>query len=90
MIWEKSNALYQLGKVAVKSGENVKQAIEQVSQLMEIEGHRYQQWGNMRLAQLYFADGNVTKASATLTLVDDSDDDDLEDEVKRLKKALKK
>lgn len=87
---EKSNALYQLGKVAVKSGENVKQAIEQVSQLMAIEGHRYQQWGNMRLAQLYFADGNVTKASATLKLVDDSDDDDLEDEVKRLKKKIKK
>lgn len=87
---EKSNALYQLAKVAVKSGENIKQAIKQVSQLMAIDEHRYQQWGNMRLAQLYFADGDMTKASATLKLVDDSDDDDLEDEVKRLKKRIKK
>lgn len=87
---EKSNALYQLAKVAVKSGENIKQAIGHVSQLMTIEEHRYLQWGNLRLAQLYVADNDLLKAKSTLKLVDGSDDDDLEDEMKRLKKRIKK
>lgn len=87
---EKSNALYQLAKVAVKSGKNVKQAIDHVTQLMSIEEHRYPQWGNLRLAQLYVADDDLPKANSALKLVDDSDDDDLEDEVKHLKKRIKK
>lgn len=87
---EKSDVLYQLGKVAVKSGEYTKQAIKYLHQLMTIKGHQYSEWGNLRLAQLYVADGDLLQAKSTLKRINDNDDDELEDELKRLKKQLKK
>jgi tetratricopeptide (TPR) repeat protein len=87
---EKTNVLYQLGKLAVKSGENIKPAIDSLTTLMTMSDHRYPQWGNLRLAQLYTTQGDFAKAKATLALIDDNDDDDLEDEVKKLKKQLRK
>lgn len=87
---DKANILYQLGKLAVKSGSNTEAAIQSVKTLMAMEEHRYPQWGNLRLAQLYVKQGDIPLAATTLKLVDDDDDDDLEDEVKKLKKQLKK
>ena len=87
---DKSNALYQLGKLGVKSGENTTSAITSLTKLMTMSGHRYSQWGNLRLAQLYTMTGDLVNAKSTLSLVDDDDDDDLEDEVKKLKKQLRK
>lgn len=87
---DKADVLYQLGKLAVKSGKHSDTAIQLVKELMTMDNHRYPQWGNLRLAQLYTMDGNIQLATTTLTLVDDDDDDDLEDEVKILKKQLKK
>jgi len=87
---DKANILYQLGKLGVKSGENLASAITSVETLMTMTNHRYPQWGNLRLAQLHTTQGDFQKAKTTLALVDDDDDDDLEDEVDKLKKQLRK
>lgn len=87
---DETDILYQLGKLAVKSGENIDSTIESVKKLMTMENHRYPQWGNLRLAQLYKVKGDFINAKSTLALVDDDDDDKLEDEVDKLKKELRK
>jgi len=87
---DKANILYQLGKLGVKSGENLASAVTSVETLLTMKNHRYPQWGNLRLAQLQTTQGDFEQAKTTLALVDDDDDDDLEDEVDKLKKQLRK
>lgn len=86
---EQINVLYQLGELAVMSGENVASAIASVKKLMTLKNHQYLQWGNLKLAQLYKIQKDFVNAKSTLALVDDDNDDKLEDEVKKLKKQLK-
>ncbi|MDP2562935.1 lipopolysaccharide assembly protein LapB [Psychrobium sp. 1_MG-2023] len=87
---EKQQALYQLGKVAAESGEHLTMGIESLLQLTEIDAPMYKQWVPFRLAQLYVMDGQISKANALLKQVDTSNDERLKDEVKALKKEIKK
>tara|TARA_R110001583_G_scaffold13909_12_gene59023 strand:- start:5622 stop:6668 length:1047 start_codon:yes stop_codon:yes gene_type:complete len=87
---EKQHTLYQLGKVAVKSGEETQAGIEALEQLLTLKSEEYQQWGKYRLAELYLNDKQLTKANEYIALVNYQDDDDLEDQVKALTKRIKK
>ena len=86
----KQHALYQLGKVAVNSGEETQLGIEALTQLLAMEGEQYQQWGKYRLAELYLNDKQLIKANEFIALINYQDDDDLEDKVKSLTKKIKK
>ncbi len=87
---EKQHALYQLGKVAVNSGEETQAGIAALEQLLTLKSEQYQQWGKYRLAELYFNDKQPSKASEFIALVNYQDDDNLEDKVKSLAKKIKK
>ncbi len=87
---EKENALYQLGKVAVVSGEETHSGIMALEQLLRLESPNYSEWGKVRLAQLYLEDGRAKKAKELTSTVNYTDDSKLEDEVKKLRKKLKK
>lgn len=86
----KQHALYQLGKVAVNSGEETQAGIAALEQLLALNSEQYKQWGKYRLAELYLNDKQPTKANKFITLVNYQDDDDLEDKVKTLVKKIKK
>jgi tetratricopeptide (TPR) repeat protein len=87
---EKQHVLYQLGKVAVNSGEETQAGINALEELLTLKSEEYQQWGKYRLAELYFNDKQLTKANEFVTLINYQDDDDLEDKVKSLAKKIKK
>ncbi len=87
---QKQNALYQLGKAAVVSGEETAAGIVALEQLLTLDSDDYSNWGKFRLAQLYFDDGQAKQAKKLILAVNYDDDDNLEDEVKKLKKKLKK
>ena len=87
---EKQHALYQLGKIAVNSGEETQAGIDALEQLLTLENELYKQWGKYRLAELYLNDKQLTKANEFIALVSYEDDDNLEDKVKTLAKKIKK
>lgn len=87
---QKGQALYQQGKVAVESGEEAALGINALTQALPIAEKRYQPWVKYRLAQLYIAEKELTKASDFIAQIDISEDEELEDKVKKLKKKLKK
>jgi len=87
---EKQNTLYQLGKVAAKSGEETQAGIDALQQLLTLNSEKYQQWGKYRLAELYLIEKKLAKANEFITLVKYQDDDELEDQVKSLVKKIKK
>ncbi|MDP7592434.1 MAG: hypothetical protein QF552_07015 [Litorilituus sp.] len=87
---EKQHALYQLGKVAVNSGEETQAGIEALEQLLALKTEQYQQWGRYRLAELYLNTNQFDKANIHITQVDYQEDDTLEDEVKGLAKKIRK
>lgn len=87
---EKQHVLYQLGKVAVNSGEEIQAGIIALEQLFSLKTDQYQQWGRYRLAQLYFDDNQPGKAKDVIAMVEYQDDEELEDQVKSLAKKIKK
>lgn len=87
---EKQHALYQLGKVAVNSGEETQEGIEALERLLTLKSEQYQQWGKYRLAELYLNNKQLSKANEFIALVNYQDDEDLEDKVKNLAKKIKK
>ena len=87
---EKQHTLYQLGKVAVKSGEETQGGIEALEQLLTLKSEKYHQWGKYRLAELYLKSKQLTKATEFIGLVNTQEDDELEDKVKVLAKKIKK
>ncbi len=86
----KGEALYQQGKVSVKSGEEAELGIEALTQALPLAGEQYQPWVKYRLAQLYIEEKELTKATDFIAQIDISADEELEDKVKKLKKKLKK
>lgn len=87
---ERQRSLYQLGKISAESGEEISAGIIALTQLLDLQGDEYNEWGKYRLAQLYFTDNQLTKAQTFVALVDYQDDDDLESKVKKLTKKVKK
>ena len=87
---EKQRSLYQLGKISVESGEEITEGIKALTLLLNLEGDEFNEWGRYRLAQLYLTNEQPTKAQEFIALVDYQDDDDLESEVKKLTKKVKK
>ncbi len=87
---EKQNVLYQIGKVSAVSGEETKVGITALEQLIVLDSKDYSNWAKLRLAQLYLDDGQAKQAMELVSAVNYDDDNNLEDEVKKLKKKLKK
>ncbi len=87
---EKQNVLYQIGKASVVSGEETKVGITALEQLIVLDSKDYSNWAKLRLAQLYLDDGQAKQAMELVSAVNYDDDNNLEDEVKKLKKKLKK
>ena len=87
---EKQHALYQLGKIAVNSGEEIQAGIDALEQLLTLESKQYKQWGKYRLAELYLNNKQLTKANEFIALINYEEDDNLEDKVKTLAKKIKK
>ena len=87
---DKQKLLYQLGKIAVKSGEKITEGINAIILLLTLEGQDYNEWGKYRLAQLYFNDNQLTKAQELAGLIDYQEDEDLKSAVKKLVKTIKK
>lgn len=86
----KTRALYQQGKVSVKSGENIEQGIAALTNAIPISDKQYKPWVQYRLVQLYVQQKKLVKANEFLIKIDVSDDEELEDKVKKLKNKLKK
>jgi len=86
----KGQALYQQGKVSVKSGVEAELGIDALTQALPIAGKQYQPWVKYRLAQLYLQQNKQAQANEYIAQIDVSEDDELEDKVKKLKKKLKK
>jgi hypothetical protein len=86
----KGQALYQQGKVAVKSGEEAVLGIDALTRALPLAEKRYQPWVKYRLAQLYIEEKELMKATDFIAQIDISEDEELEDKVKKLKKKLKK
>ena len=87
---KKSRALYQQGKVSVKSGDESALGIEALTEALPIADKQYQPWVKYRLAQLYISEKQLAKADDFIAGIDISEDEELEDKVKKLKKELKK
>lgn len=87
---KKSRALYQQGKVSVKSGDETALGIDALTQALPIADKQYKPWVNYRLAQLHINEKQLAKAGDFIAAIDVSEDEELEDKVKKLKKKLKK
>ncbi|MBU2924062.1 tetratricopeptide repeat protein [Colwellia sp. 1_MG-2023] len=87
---EKQHVLYQLGKIAVNSGEEIQAGIIALEQMFALQADQYQQWGRYRLAQLYLNNNQPDKAKDVIAKVEYQDDDELEEQVKSLAKKIKK
>jgi len=87
---KKGEALYQQGKVSVESGVETELGIDALTQALPLAAKAYQPWVNYRLAQLYLQKKEQVKAYETIAQIDISENEDLEDKVKKLKKKLKK
>jgi hypothetical protein len=87
---KKGEALYQQGKVSVESGVETELGIDALTQALPLAAKEYQPWVNYRLAQLYLQKKEQVKAHETIAKIDISENEDLEDKVKKLKKKLKK
>lgn len=90
---EKSQALYQQGRLATLSGLHLKQGIESLEQVV-LSGdnpHINVEWGQYRLAQLYVKNNQLQLAKKILNEININDDDDnLKSHVKKLNKKVKK
>lgn len=86
----KGQALYQQGKVSVKSNEEAVLGIDALNQALPLAETQYQPWIKYRLAQLYIKEKELTKAADFIAQIDVSENEDLEDKIKKLKKKLKK
>ncbi|MBF7071802.1 hypothetical protein ISG33_00125 [Glaciecola sp. MH2013] len=90
------NALYQVGRTAVVSESNAKEGIAAMGRLAAaIETSKLppsdlpnMQWAAARLAELYIQVGDKQAAKSELASIVIGDDDKLEKQVKKLKKAL--
>ena len=86
---DKSQALYQLGKVAVKSEQAIDSGIEALKQGIKIADNTRISIMKYRLAQLYVLNDQLSKARdliATITI----NNDELKDRLKKLNKKIKK
>lgn len=87
---EKQHTLYQLGKIAVNSGEETQAGIAALEHLLSLKTERYQQWGKYRLAELYLNDKQLNKANEFIALINYQEDEHLEEKVKSLAKKIQK
>lgn len=86
---QKSQALYQQGKVSAESGEEANLGIEALSQALLIADKQYQPWVKYRLAQLYLQQKDIKNATHFIAQIDIEANEELEDKVKKLKRKLK-
>jgi hypothetical protein len=87
---QKGQALYQQGKISVKSGEEPELGIEALIQASPLADKKYQPWVKYRLAQLYLQQKDQVKANVIIAQIDFGKDEELAGKVKKLKKKLKK
>ncbi len=87
---EKQHTLYQIGKMAVNSGEEINIGIEALEQLITLDSKQYHEWAQYRLAELYLNDKQLLKAKNLISSVNYQDDDELKGKVKSLAKKIKK
>ncbi|XQW84816.1 tetratricopeptide repeat protein [Thalassotalea piscium] len=87
---QKSQSLYQQGKVSAESGEETDLGISALMEAIPLAEGKFQPWVKYRLAQLHMQNKDLKKAKTYLAQIDTNEDDDLKDKVKKLKKKLKK
>ena len=85
---EKVQALYQQGKVAVESGEELLVGINALETMLDIEGSTYENWGKYRLAQLYVKNNESSKAKTLVAKIDFTKDSELKKRIRKLKKVM--
>ena len=87
-------ALYQIGRNAVLEGqysEASQQALERyISASPEQEDMPELSWARLRLAQIHAFNKNKAEAEILLASIDSNEDERLQDEIKTMKKRLKK
>lgn len=86
----KSQAQYQVGKIAAESGQFIEQGIATIKQATFPDGDSFSQWKAYRLAQLYIHNKEYSLAKQALSQVNYKGDSELKSRVKKLKKKLKK
>ncbi|OKY24820.1 lipopolysaccharide assembly protein LapB [Thalassotalea sp. PP2-459] len=87
---EKTKALYQQGKLAAETGEEVEVGIHALQNSQVKNSKQYEKWSQLRLAQLYMHQKKYDIAEKTLTSIELNDEEKLADKVKELKKKIKK
>jgi len=86
---QKQQALYQQGRVAAKSEQEIQSGIDALTALLAMPEPARANWAKLRLAQLYVMTQKVTLAQELLEEIDDPQGP-LKDEVKKLKRKIKK
>ena len=86
----KALALYQQGKVSVKSGQDIEEGIRALEAAEPIISDDYKPWVNYRLAQLYIKIKDYEQAQEIVSNISYKKDNKLKQKVKKLKKKLKK
>ncbi|WP_286234653.1 tetratricopeptide repeat protein [Thalassotalea sediminis] len=87
---DKAQALYQQGKLAAETGNNIELGINALKQAQHLESTRYKNWSHYRLAQLLVHKKDFTAAEQILNSIILKDNEKLEKKVKQLRKRLKK
>jgi len=86
---QKQQVLYQQGRVAAKSEQELQGGISALTSLLAMPNPPRVDWTKLRLAQLYVMTKKVTLANELLDQIDEPQDQ-LKDEVKKLKRKIKK
>lgn len=87
---ERNQALYQLGKLSVESGEQLEVGVGAFQQILAMEEPYQLDWSRYRLAQLYVQNEQLAEARSLLSEVDVSNNSDLKKRVSILRKKIKK
>lgn len=86
----KQQALYQQGKVSLKSKAETKLGIDSLQQALILANDKSKPWVQFQLAQLYIQNDELGKANQSLLSANSESSDELKRKVKKLKKKLKK
>lgn len=85
---EQNQALYQLGKLSVESGENISVGIDAFQKLLAQDIPYQTGWSKYRLSQLYLLNGQPAEAKTLISQIDVSNNSELKKRVKQLKTKL--
>jgi tetratricopeptide (TPR) repeat protein len=84
------NALYQIGRTSVFSKKNIDDGITAFEKYIEVADQRVNknvlEWAHFRLAQLFKLSNNKQKMSEHLKVISDSNDKELQREIRRLRR----